>query len=204
MRIGSGTGLAPLYGILKSALPVGHAADVHLYAADCEPGDLYLHRGVQRYAQAYPHLHYHPYVTRNVEGFGTIEAWSRVAERAFEELDAATLASARFHVAGLPATVQCCMALADRAGIEKARVLADSFESCADPADVGTNCRRTRHKEHGPRHFAPDPEMCAALGQGRLLRTILEDFYTQVFDDPRLSPQFHNVTKDRVTAKGYS
>lgn len=203
--IGTGTGLAPLYGILKSALLGGHAADVHLYAGGSDPGDLYLHRDIDRYAQAYPQLHYRPCVVRNAEGFETIAAKSRIAERAFQELDAATLASARFHVAGQPATVQCGVALADKAGIEKARVLSDSFMSPAVPADEAEPPdRRILHREHGPRQFPPDPEMWAALGQGKLLRTILEDFYTQVFDDPRLSPYFHNVTKDRVTAKVYS
>jgi len=52
--------------------------------------------------------------------------------------------------------------------------------------------------------LAPDPEMWQALEDGRLLRNILSDFYTQVFSDPALSPFFANVTIDRLIDKQYS
>lgn len=46
--------------------------------------------------------------------------------------------------------------------------------------------------------------MWAALDQGRKLIPILTDFYSRVFEDARLSPFFHGVTKQRVIEKQYS
>lgn len=49
----------------------------------------------------------------------------------------------------------------------------------------------------------PDLEMWAALREGALLREILEDFYTRVYEDERLSPFFAEVTKQRSVEKQY-
>jgi truncated hemoglobin YjbI len=49
----------------------------------------------------------------------------------------------------------------------------------------------------------PDPAFWEALEEGRLLRVILEDFYTRVFVDPRLAPFFQRVTKGRAIDKQY-
>lgn len=50
---------------------------------------------------------------------------------------------------------------------------------------------------------APDPGLWAELG-GPLVRAVLEDFYRQVYRDPRLAPFFHQVTIDRSIDKQYS
>lgn len=52
--------------------------------------------------------------------------------------------------------------------------------------------------------LAPDPELWAALGEGAKLRAILDDFYAQVYADPRLSPFFAGVTADRAAGKQYA
>jgi truncated hemoglobin YjbI len=48
---------------------------------------------------------------------------------------------------------------------------------------------------------AADAELWAALDQGKKLYAILDDFYTIVYDDPRLSPFFQRVTKQRSIEK---
>lgn len=55
-----------------------------------------------------------------------------------------------------------------------------------------------------PGILAPDPEMWAALDEGTKLIEILDDFYTRVYADPRLSPFFEGVTKEWVAQKQYS
>ncbi len=50
----------------------------------------------------------------------------------------------------------------------------------------------------------PDPLLWAALQQGKLLREILQDFYTRAYADPVLSPYFHGVTLQRAIEKVYS
>ena len=51
--------------------------------------------------------------------------------------------------------------------------------------------------------LAPDPEMWAALKEGRGLTEILTDFYTRVYADPRLAPFFEGVTRQRAIEKQY-
>jgi truncated hemoglobin YjbI len=46
--------------------------------------------------------------------------------------------------------------------------------------------------------------MWAALGHGDGLRRILEDFYSRVYADPRLSPFFRFITKGRAIEKQFS
>lgn len=50
----------------------------------------------------------------------------------------------------------------------------------------------------------PDPLLWAALQQGKLLREILQDFYTRVYQDALLSPYFHGITMQRAMDKVYS
>jgi truncated hemoglobin YjbI len=50
----------------------------------------------------------------------------------------------------------------------------------------------------------PDAEMWEALDQGERLTAILQDFYSLVYMDPRLSPFFDGVTRQRAIEKQYS
>lgn len=52
--------------------------------------------------------------------------------------------------------------------------------------------------------FTPDPELWAALDNGRIMRAVLEDFYTELYADPLLNPFFENVTKQRAVSKQYA
>ncbi|MFO0656838.1 MAG: group 1 truncated hemoglobin [Polyangia bacterium] len=52
--------------------------------------------------------------------------------------------------------------------------------------------------------LAPNPELWAALEQGEKLTAILTEFYTLAFVDPRLSPFFRDVTKQRLIEKQYN
>jgi truncated hemoglobin YjbI len=54
-----------------------------------------------------------------------------------------------------------------------------------------------------PASPAPDPEMWQGLDEGKRLTGILEDFYARVYDDERLAPFFHGVTKQRAIEKQY-
>jgi truncated hemoglobin YjbI len=52
--------------------------------------------------------------------------------------------------------------------------------------------------------LAPDPELWTALGEGERLGPILEDFYTRVYADARLSPFFEGLTKEWISQKQYN
>lgn len=55
-----------------------------------------------------------------------------------------------------------------------------------------------------PKDLPPDPELWAALDDGKLMHAILEDFYTRVYADAQLAPFFTGVTRQRLVEKQYS
>jgi len=57
---GTGTGLAPLYGILEAALADGHPGPIHLFHGALNAAGLYLHEQLCELAERNPKLHYHP------------------------------------------------------------------------------------------------------------------------------------------------
>ena len=50
----------------------------------------------------------------------------------------------------------------------------------------------------------PDPALWRELGDGAVVRAVLEAFYPKVYADERLSPFFHGVTQGRAIDKQYS
>lgn len=59
LMIGTGTGLAPLFGILRDALHQGHRGDIHLYHGACCAEELYLHETLTAMAQKHENFHYY-------------------------------------------------------------------------------------------------------------------------------------------------
>ncbi len=68
MLIGTGTGLAPLYGIIRDALHHGHTGPIHLYHGARDAADLYLGEELQRLQAEYGHFHYVPCVSGQASG----------------------------------------------------------------------------------------------------------------------------------------
>lgn len=70
MLIGTGTGLAPLYGIAREAIRQGHIGPIHLYHGSrtldghVTPFGLYLVDELKAMAETHKHFHYHPSVSR--------------------------------------------------------------------------------------------------------------------------------------------
>ncbi|GAA5215679.1 2Fe-2S iron-sulfur cluster-binding protein [Corallincola platygyrae] len=56
---GIGTGLAPLWGIVRDALQQGHTGPIHLYTGARNADSLYLHDEIAELATQYDNLHYH-------------------------------------------------------------------------------------------------------------------------------------------------
>lgn len=58
LLIGTGTGLAPLYGIVRDALHCGHQAPIALYHGSREPAGLYLTEALRALAKEHRNFHY--------------------------------------------------------------------------------------------------------------------------------------------------
>lgn len=62
LLVGTGTGLAPLYGILRDVLAQGHTGPVHLFHASLAAPGLYLEDELRDLSAKYEHVHYTPCV----------------------------------------------------------------------------------------------------------------------------------------------
>ena len=58
LLIGTGSGLAPLFGILRDALNQGHSGPIHLYHGSRNLAGLYLRAELNRVASQFPNFHY--------------------------------------------------------------------------------------------------------------------------------------------------
>jgi NAD(P)H-flavin reductase/ferredoxin len=64
LLIGTGSGLAPLAGIISEALHHGHTGPIHLYHGSREMDGLYWIEEMQQLARQYPNFHYTACVSR--------------------------------------------------------------------------------------------------------------------------------------------
>ena len=60
LLVGTGTGLAPLYGIVRDALQEGHRGPVHLYHGALNDAGLYLQEDLRGLAAAHANFRYEP------------------------------------------------------------------------------------------------------------------------------------------------
>lgn len=71
LLVGTGTGLAPLAGILTDALSHGHSGPIHLFHGSRDVEDLYRIDEMSKLAERHPNFHYTPCISGNhvPEGF---------------------------------------------------------------------------------------------------------------------------------------
>jgi len=62
LLVGTGTGLAPLYGVVRDALEHEHTGDIHLFHGALAPAGLYLHDKLTSLAENNSNFNYHPCV----------------------------------------------------------------------------------------------------------------------------------------------
>lgn len=194
LLVGTGTGLAPLYGVVRDALLNGHTGPIHLYHGVRHASGLYLHHPLLALLVAHRNLRYVPCVSGpQVPPFAVAGRADAIAFRSH-----AGLSNWAVYLAGLPAMVWAGVELARKAGATDAAIHADPFESATAGIPTAPGGRGGRNSDR-----APDAEMWAALDAGERLMSILVDFYTRVYADPRLSSFFHGVTMQRSIEKQY-
>lgn len=78
----TGTGLAPIYGVLQEALHAQHSAPIYVYTAGGDPSRLYYRQQLKELADQYENLHYIPTVKREAEaGMLELDVIEAVKER---------------------------------------------------------------------------------------------------------------------------
>lgn len=189
LLLGTGSGLAPLLGVVRDALHAGHEGPIRLYHGARDPHGLYLDEDLRKLERKYPQLRYVPCLSGLPE---TGYAAGRVTRVAFSRQT--DLANTEVFLAGAPEMVHEARYLALLAGADRDRIHADPFLTSAPymPKDGAKMAA-----------LPPEPELWEALEHGPGLTRILTDFYDRAFEDPRLAPFFHNVTKQRAIEKQY-
>jgi NAD(P)H-flavin reductase/ferredoxin len=120
---GTGTGLAPLYGILMDALGQGHTGPIHLFHGAVHAPGLYLVDELRRLAAAYPNVEYTPAVLNGEDGENlAVGPIDHVVMKRFPKLN-----GCRAFVCGDPAIVSLLKKKIFLAGAASQDIYADAF-----------------------------------------------------------------------------
>jgi len=128
LLIGNGSGLAPLYGIIRDALADGHAGPIHLYHGSRTAKGLYYGDELQALAREYRHFHYLPCLSGNVEEAGPEPGVQRGRADAVAFAEHPDLSGWRVYLCGYPPMVRTAKKQAFLAGAALRDILTDSFE----------------------------------------------------------------------------
>jgi ferredoxin-NADP reductase/ferredoxin len=123
LLLGTGSGLAPLYGIVRDALSQGHRGPVRLYHGSASPAGLYLAAKLRALSAAHPNFHYMPCISAGPIPTGMRQG--NVLEVAL--VDQPDLASWRVFLCGHPDMVKEARLQVFLAGAASADIHADPF-----------------------------------------------------------------------------
>lgn len=123
LLVGTGSGLAPLYGILRDALLKGHTGKIRLYHGNYNADGFYLVDELKKLADKYPNFVYTPCVSagRAPEGYAT----GMVLDVALQ--DNPDLAGWRVYLCGHPEMVNTAKRETFFAGASMQDIYADPF-----------------------------------------------------------------------------
>jgi NAD(P)H-flavin reductase/ferredoxin len=124
---GTGSGLAPLYGIVNDALANGHSGPIHLYHGSYAPEGLYLVDELQSLAHEHSNFRYNPCADVVQPGSNANLRASRVDIALSVDFPRPT--DCRVYLCGHPAMVKSCQKKLFLAGVPLAEIFADPFVS---------------------------------------------------------------------------
>ncbi|MEE9425213.1 MAG: FAD-binding oxidoreductase [Methylococcales bacterium] len=220
LMVGTGTGLAPLIGIIRDALYSNHTGEIHLYHGSRYRHEVYLQDTLFKLSEKFANFHYTQCVSSEKVPTGGVTR--RACQTALVEHP--DLKGWRVYLCGTPGMVHSMRENVQALGVDANDIHIDPFEFSKkdirdvdnEVSDIATtnSAQHDQHRSQSNSNFEsgrkpiatlkPDVEMWAALKNGELLTRILDDFYTQVYADPLLKPYFEDVTKDWVAQKQYS
>lgn len=134
LMVGTGTGLAPLWGIVRAALRQGHLGPITVVHGARNPDELYLREELQWFEDTLSSFHYLPCV---LEGGGMILRTQNVVTVA-EEARAALgdPASIQAYVCGGPNIVRRVRRTLFMAGLSSRNILYDAFVPTPAPEAI--------------------------------------------------------------------
>jgi len=123
LLIGTGTGLAPLYGILRDALAHGHTGEIRLFHGSLHADGLYMVEALQGLASRHANVDYTPCVLHGeAPDGGMVGAIDEVVLQALPEL-----AGWRVYLCGDPEIVRRLQGRTFLAGAAMQQIHADAF-----------------------------------------------------------------------------
>ncbi len=131
LLIGTGSGLAPLAGIIGEALHDGHSGEIHLYHGSSQADGLYWVEEMRSLERRYVNFQYIPCVSRGKAPPGM--ARGRAHEIAFKDLP--RLKGWRVFLCGHPDMVSAAKRQAFLAGATMADIYADPFHIASSSVD---------------------------------------------------------------------
>ncbi|MCX6380311.1 MAG: 2Fe-2S iron-sulfur cluster-binding protein [Armatimonadetes bacterium] len=128
LLIGTGSGLAPLWGIVRSALYAGHKGEIHLYHGSWKPEGLYLEAELHALARDYPQFRYYPCVDDGAEAHHQQGRADKIALAQHKNLS-----GWQVYLCGHPEMVKSTKRNAFLAGANLPDIYADPFILSAPP-----------------------------------------------------------------------
>ncbi|PCH62905.1 MAG: oxygenase [Gammaproteobacteria bacterium] len=125
VMIATGTGLAPLMGIIRDALAHGHQGNIQLYHGDRDRQDLYLDDELQAMAEQYENLEYFPCVSAIEPASDNRFYHGRASDLAFSQNK--DLKNCCVYLCGSPAMVKSARQQAYLNGADMKNIYADPF-----------------------------------------------------------------------------
>jgi len=121
---GTGTGLAPLYGIVKQALAKGHTGAIQLFHGALQSDDLYCVEELRTLAERHPHFRYMPCVLNGAPGQFYVQG--NIEDIVMSSVpNEKTLT--RLFLCGAPELVNALKRKAFLAGLASKHIFADAF-----------------------------------------------------------------------------
>jgi len=127
VMIATGTGLAPLFGIVREAIIHGHHGDIKLYHGEREQQDLYLDTELRLMAEQHQNFSYFPCVSNSDSNNDKHIFHSRASELAFTQNK--NLANCVLYLCGSPEMVSSARKQAYLNGADIKNIYADPFIS---------------------------------------------------------------------------
>jgi ferredoxin-NADP reductase len=205
LLIGTGTGMAPLIGIVRDALHNNHKNEIHLYHGGRNTDRFYLHTQLRQLEQAHSNFHYYECVSGECVSGNAAPAEHTLAGRAHEVAFSQhqNVHDWTVYLAGLAEMVDSGTLLAARHGASPHDIYSDAFTLRDLRSHKRDESTTLAEEDDSAKYPPPDPELWAALQDGKLLSEVLTDFYTAVYADDKLSSFFTGVTKQRLIEKQY-